>query len=60
MNGVIMPSGNLEDILARLCRCCALLDALAFGTHSSEAVAGVRDLLQSICTDFRADIDGAV
>lgn len=60
MNLVIMPSGNLEDILGRLSRCCALLDVLTSGdTVSTKAVAGVRDLLQSVYTDFRADIEGS-
>lgn len=57
----IMAGGNLENIAARLTYCGALLDALigAMGENSMvDALSGVHDLLNSICRDFQADIDG--
>lgn len=60
MNDKIMAGGNLENIMNRLNRCCALLDAVTAGsTVSVEAVGGIRDLLKDICVDFQADLDGA-
>lgn len=60
MNNKIMAGGNLEDIVNRLTRCCALLECIAAGsTVSTEVVGAIRDLLKSICIDFRADIDGS-
>lgn len=58
----IMAGGNLDNIVARLTYCGALLDALiaAMGDNKMvDALSGVHDLLNSICRDFQADIDGA-
>lgn len=58
----IMAGGNLENIMARLVYCSALLDVLigAMGDNGMmDALAGVHDLLNSINRDFRADIDAA-
>lgn len=58
----IMAVGNLDNIVGRLIRCRAVLDAIqmAMGDDSLvDAVAGVCDLLDGISRDFRADIDGA-
>lgn len=58
----IVAGGNLENIMSRLIYCGALLDALiaAMSDNSmADALAGVHDLLNSICRDFQADIDGA-
>lgn len=60
MNDKIMAGGNLENIMNRLNRCCALFDAVTAGsTVSLEAVGGIYDLLKGICVDFQADIDEA-
>lgn len=60
MSDKIMAGVNLENIMSRLNRCCALLDAVIAGsTVSVEAVGGIRDLLKGICVDFQADIEGA-
>ena len=59
---LIMPAGNLEDIVGRLTYCGALLDAVicAMGDNSMvDALSGVHDLLNVICRDFQADIDCA-
>lgn len=59
----IMGEGNLENIMTRLIGCRALLcllceDAMVKAV-SAEALSGVCDLLETICRDFRADIDSA-
>ena len=62
MNDKIMAGGNLENIVARLIYCGALLDALigAMGENNMvDALAGVHYLLKSINRDFQADIDAA-
>lgn len=58
----IMAGGKLDNIVGRLIHCRAVLDTLimAMGDDPlADAVAGVCDLLESICRDFQADIDGA-
>lgn len=58
----IMAGGNLDDIVARLTYCGALLDALISVMGDNEmvdALAGAHDLLNSICRDFQAAIDSA-
>lgn len=58
----IMAEGNPDNIMGRLICCCALLDTLigAMGDNGMvDALAGVHDLLNSICRDFRADIESA-
>lgn len=58
----IMAGGNLDNIMSRLIYCGALLDVLigAMGDNDMvDALAGVHDLLNSICRDFQADIDAA-
>jgi len=58
----IMAGGDLDNIIARLIYCEALLDALigAMGDDCMvDALSGVQDLLNSICRDFQADIDAA-
>ena len=58
----IMAGGNLDNIMARLIYCGALLDALIGAMDDNgmvDALSGVHDLLNSICRDFQADIDGA-
>lgn len=63
INELVIPKGNVEEIVERLNGCRALLDALyeiADATAiSSDAVSGIRDLLGCICGDFQADIDCA-
>lgn len=59
----IMAGGNLDNIVTRLNGCRALLYLLyeSAGTSaiSGDAINGVCDLLEMICRDFQADIDGA-
>ncbi len=62
MNDKIMAGGNLDNIVARLTYCGALLDALIGAMDDNrmvDALAGAHDLLNSICRDFQADIDSA-
>ena len=63
MNSKIMSKGNLEDIVGRLTCCCALLDALRWAMDDSDvmvdALAGARDLLDTICRDFQSNIEAA-
>ncbi|MCM1234385.1 MAG: hypothetical protein NC489_30155 [Ruminococcus flavefaciens] len=60
---LILTVGNLEDITLRLNSCRALFRTLHAeaerGSLSAEALYGACDLLDSICRDFEADIDGA-
>ena len=62
-NELIMPKGNVEEIMERLNGFRALLDALyeiADATAiSSDALSGIRDLLGCICGDFQAVIESA-
>ncbi len=59
----IMAGKNLEDIMARLTGCLALLRLLRGasdpGKIPGDAINGVRDLLEMIIRDFQADIDAA-
>ena len=59
----IMAGSNLDNIMARLNGCRALVDTLrevvGVSTITEEAVGGISDLLEMICRDFQADIDGA-
>lgn len=63
MNDKIMAGGNLDNIVARLNGCRALLYLLyksaGTSTISEYAINGVCDLLEMICRDFQADIDSA-
>lgn len=62
MNDKIMAAGNLEDIVSRLTCCNALLFTVHMNMtdgHICNALGGVCDLLESICRDFRADIEAA-
>lgn len=61
---LVIPFGNLNDILDRLYSCCAVLDVIRsdMGNRSNEltgALCGATDLLKSIIRDFQADVDGA-
>lgn len=59
----IMAGDNLDNIMARLNGCRALVDTLrevvGVSTIPEEALGGISDLLEMICRDFQADIDGA-
>lgn len=64
MNGnVIMPYGNLEDILGRLTCFSALLETIRLAMDEEDkmvdSMASAHDLLSCICRDFQADIDSA-
>lgn len=59
----IMAGGNLENIMTRLNGCRALLyllyESAGVSAVPEDAISGVCDLLEMICRDFQADIDGA-
>ena len=60
---LLIPQGNLEDIMTRLNGCRALLyllyESAGSSSVSDDAINGVSDLLEMICRDFQADIDAA-
>lgn len=60
----IMAGGNLENISARLVGCVALFKTLHANANSPgpdfcDALYGAIDLLEMICKERQADIDGA-
>ena len=59
----IMAGDNLENIVSRLTGCrlllCILTDQAECSTPPTEVLQSVANLLESICRDFQADIDGA-
>lgn len=63
LNDKIMAGVNLQNIVTRLTYCCVLLKIVHGNMESGDirasAIGGVSDLLESICKDFRADIEGA-
>lgn len=55
-------AANIEEIYQRIVRASALLQVVYSAYLSGipqehDALAGVCDLLEDICTDFRADLD---
>lgn len=54
-------TANIDDIYRRIVRVSALLQvvhsAYLSGQQKHDALAGVYDLLEDICTDFKADIE---
>lgn len=59
---LIMPGGNLENILSRLNAAhelFLLLHGCMGDDPGSEAMYGACDLLRSIIKDFQADVDSA-